>query len=50
LFEPAYKDELITSLLAIAPEITTSRQAIASEAEKDILEAEEIALEQENNA
>ncbi len=50
LFEPAYKDELITALLAIAPEITTSRQAIASEAEKDMLEAEEIALEQESNA
>jgi 5-methylcytosine-specific restriction protein B len=31
LFEPAHKDELITALLAIAPEITTSRQAIASE-------------------
>ena len=50
LFEPAYKDELITALLAIAPEITTSRQAIASEVEKDKLEKEMNAEEQENNA
>ena len=50
LFEPAYKDELITALLAIAPEITTSKQAIASEAEKDKLEEEENDEEQENGA
>ena len=49
LFEPAYKDELITALLAIAPEITTSRQAIASEAEKEQREKEEKEQEQENN-
>ncbi len=40
LFEPAYKDELITALLAIAPKITTSRQAIASEIMSEALNDE----------
>lgn len=50
LFELTYKDELITALLAIAPEITTSRQAIASEVEKDELEKEVNDQGQENGA
>ena len=50
LFEPAYKDELITALLAIAPEITTSRQAIESEAEMEKQKEEEIKQEQEQES
>ena len=41
LFEAANKDQLITALLAIAPEITTSKQAIASEAKEDALKEDE---------
>lgn len=42
LFEPENKEQLITALLAIAPEITTSRQAIKSEAEKEELEHDDL--------
>ncbi|MGI9060611.1 MAG: AAA family ATPase [Ktedonobacteraceae bacterium] len=53
LFEAANKDQLITALLAIAPEITTSKQAIASEAKaEEIKEAEakeEETKENDNN-
>lgn len=48
LFDEANKDQLITALLAIAPEITTSKQATASEAQENTLKEDE-AIEEENN-
>jgi 5-methylcytosine-specific restriction protein B len=48
LFDEVNKDQLITALLAIAPEITTSRQVAASEAQENALQEDE-AIEEENN-